>query len=191
MKMPDMRNLTRGALFLALGVVLPMAFHMAGGPSVGRVFLPMHIPVLLCGFFCGPGTGFLVGTITPLLSGMLTGMPPFMPPTAQVMMWELGTYGLLTGLLYHRARLGVYPALLVAMVSGRLVYGLLGYFVLPMFGLKQVPLLYPLTYGLVTALPGIATQLVVVPLTVLAVTRNASVLVLGDIGRRARAPRPS
>ena len=35
------------ALCMALGVVLPMAFHMI--PNAGSVMLPMHIPVLLCG----------------------------------------------------------------------------------------------------------------------------------------------
>lgn len=35
----------------ALCVVLPMAFHAI--PNAGSIFLPMHIPVLLCGFLCG------------------------------------------------------------------------------------------------------------------------------------------
>ncbi|MDI6893520.1 MAG: ECF transporter S component [Bacillota bacterium] len=99
----SLRNLTRGALFVALGILLPIAFHAVG---LGKVFLPMHIPVLLAGFFCSPSVGLLAGMITPLLSAVLTGMPPLAPPVAQAMVFELGIYGLLTGFLYGRMRLG-------------------------------------------------------------------------------------
>ena len=39
------------AVCAALCVVVPMAFHAI--PNAGYVFLPMHIPVLLCGIVCG------------------------------------------------------------------------------------------------------------------------------------------
>ena len=63
----QVKQLTLSAFFLALGLVLPFAFH-SFGPQAGTVFLPMHIPVLLCGFVCGPAYGALVGMLTPLLS---------------------------------------------------------------------------------------------------------------------------
>lgn len=182
--MSSIRRLTWGALFVAIGVLLPVMFHVVG---LGKVFLPMHIPVLLAGFFCGPAVGALVGVLTPLLSAVLTGMPPFMPPVAQMMVFELGIYGLLTGLAYQRLRLGVYPSLLGAMVAGRLVYGLLGYLALPLFGLKQVPLLYPVTYGVLTSLPGIVLQLVLVPAVVCLVERNAGILLSGRKVTRVHA----
>ena len=71
------RQLTVSGFFIALGLILPMLFHLAGG--MGVVFLPMHLPVLLAGFFLGPRFGLLVGIITPLLSSLLTGMPPLLP----------------------------------------------------------------------------------------------------------------
>lgn len=40
--------------------------------------LPMHIPVLICGLFCGAPYGLACGMITPFLSSMTTGMPPAM-----------------------------------------------------------------------------------------------------------------
>ena len=43
----QVKQLTLSAFFLALGLVLPFAFH-SFGPQAGTVFLPMHIPVLLC-----------------------------------------------------------------------------------------------------------------------------------------------
>jgi niacin transporter len=180
----SLRNLTRGALFVALGILLPIAFHAVG---LGKVFLPMHIPVLLAGFFCSPSVGLLAGMITPLLSAVLTGMPPLVPPVAQAMVFELGIYGLLTGFLYGRMRLGVYPSLLVAMAAGRLVYGFLGYLVLPLFGFKQIPLLAPLTLAVSQSLPGVVLQLVLIPLVVSLVERSAAVLL---VGKRAVSSRP-
>ena len=41
------KNLAFCALCIALCVVLPMAFHAIA--NAGPIFLPMHIPVLLCG----------------------------------------------------------------------------------------------------------------------------------------------
>ena len=52
-------RLVLAAMFAAFGVLLPSVFHMfnMGGP----IFLPMHIPVLLCGLVCGWKYGLLVG----------------------------------------------------------------------------------------------------------------------------------
>ncbi len=43
------KKLVSGALCIAIGVLLPMTFHVI--PNGGSVFLPMHIPVLICGYF--------------------------------------------------------------------------------------------------------------------------------------------
>lgn len=173
--MNPLRRITLGALFIALGILIPVMFHAVG---LGSVFLPMHIPILMCGFFCGSAVGFTVGFVTPLLSAVFTGMPPLMPPVAQGMMFELATYGLVTGLLYQRTRLGVYPVLVLSMAAGRLVYGLLGYSVLPLFGLQKVHPLFPLTYGLLRAVPGIVIQLLLIPAVVYLTERSSRVLFL-------------
>ena len=57
-------------MYLALAVLLPVGFHMLG--VAGRIFLPMHIPVLLAGFLVGPYCGLIVGLIAPGLSFLLT-----------------------------------------------------------------------------------------------------------------------
>lgn len=157
------RGLAHGAVFIALGIVIPMFFHAVGA---GKVFLPMHIPVLLAGFFAGPVIGAIVGFLTPILSAVLTGMPPLMPPMAQAMMVELAVYGFLSGLLYKVLRQNVIVALVGAMVGGRLVYGALAAYLLPLFGLNPVPVLYPLTAGIAGSLPGVVLQLVFVPAVV-------------------------
>ena len=71
--MKNTKHLIFTALCMALGVVLPMAFHMI--PNAGSVMLPMHIPVLLCGLVCGPVLGLICGIFTPVLSSLITGMP--------------------------------------------------------------------------------------------------------------------
>ncbi|MBE3518896.1 MAG: ECF transporter S component [Firmicutes bacterium] len=167
------RKLAFGALFIALAILLPMMFHAVG---LGKVFLPMHIPVLLAGFFCGPVVGMLVGMVSPLLSAFLTGMPPLMPPVAQMMVFELALYGLLTGLLYEKLHLGGYVSLIGAMIGGRVAYGILGYLVLPLFGFEKVPLWAPLVGAIGQSLPGVIIQLVGVPLVLSLCRRDWRVL---------------
>ena len=84
------RLATHTALYLALAVLLPIGLHATG--LGGRVFLPMHIPVLLAGFLMGPQTGVLVGLLAPALSYLLIGMPPAY--AVPLMSLELPMYGL-------------------------------------------------------------------------------------------------
>lgn len=167
------RKLAFGGLFVALAILLPIMFHMVG---LGQVFLPMHIPVLLAGFFCGPIVGMLVGMVSPILSALITGMPPLMPPVAQMMVVELALYGLLTGFLYERLHLGAYISLIGAMVGGRVAYGILGYLVLPIFGFQRIPLWAPLLGAIGRSLPGVIIQLVCIPLVLSLSKRDWRVL---------------
>jgi niacin transporter len=87
--------ITGTALLLALGVLLPFVFHAF--PLGGRIFLPMHIPTFIAGLVLGPVSGLIVGAGSPVLSALITGRPtvPYMIP----MLFELGTYGVVAGLL--------------------------------------------------------------------------------------------
>jgi predicted membrane protein len=161
------RDVVLGGLFIGLALVLPMLFHSIGA---GPVFLPMHIPVFLAGFAVSPWAAISVGLLSPLLSSVLTGMPPLAPPIAQGMMVELAVYGLATAWLYRYTR-RVVLSWAVSAVLGRLAYGLFGALILPLFGFKGVPLLYPVSVGLITGLPGIAVQAVLVPVVVYATQR--------------------
>lgn len=164
---PTPKFLVRTALFLALAVVFPIAFHQFG--LAGRIFLPMHIPVLLAGFICGPISGLIIGLLAPGLSFVLTGMPPSY--AVPLMTLELCLYGLAAGLFYFRLRLNIYIALLVSLVLGRLGFAL---------GLVILGLFLELPYGVgtyfsaavVTGLPGILIQVVFIPPIVAAVVRR-------------------
>jgi len=164
-------TMTLAALFLALGLVLP--FLTGQIPSIGSMLLPMHIPVLLCGFVCGWQYGLMVGFILPLFRSFLFGMPPMMP-TAIAMAFELAAYGLICGLLYHRCpacgRIGkgvrIYIALIVAMLGGRIIWGTVS---ILLYGIQGNAFTWQLFMGgaLLNAIPGIVLQLVLVPAIVM------------------------
>ena len=175
MKKQSTRKLVFAALLLALGLVLP--FLTAQIPQVGSMLLPMHLPVLLCGFVCGWPYGLLVGAVTPLLRSMLFGMPPPYP-TAVAMAFELAAYGGIAGFLYNRSRwqcvVALYRALLAAMVGGRIVWAAVR---VVMTGVASVPFTWQifLTEALVNAIPGIILQLVFIPVLMVALDRTGMV----------------
>ncbi len=166
------RKLVLSALFLALCLVLPVI--TAGIPTIGNMLLPMHIPVLLCGLICGWPYGLVIGFAAPLLRSLLFGMPP-MYPVAIAMAFELAAYGFIIGLLYARARrrsvAALYGSLLAAMVGGRLVWGLAEIVLLGMAGNAFTAQAF-LSGALLTAVPGILLQLVLIPALMVALERT-------------------
>lgn len=163
--MSSTKKMVLTSLMIAVGVVLPIAFHSI--PNAGSILLPMHIPVLICGIICGFPFGLLCGIITPLLSSLLTGIPPaaYLP----AMICELAVYGLVTSLLIRFVRTksvyaNIYIALIGAMISGRIVYGILNSLI---FRAGSYSAQIWLTSAFVTALPGIVIQLILIPLIVL------------------------
>ena len=49
-----------GGLLIALGILLPQAFHIFG-QEAGMIFLPIQIPVFMAGLLLGPIYGGIVG----------------------------------------------------------------------------------------------------------------------------------
>lgn len=160
-------HLTGTALCMALGLVFPIVFHMIGA---GPAFLPMHFPVLLCGLLFGWQYGAVCGLIVPLLSSLLTGMPPIFP-TAPAMMLELCAYGALTGIFYLALQWNIYPALLAAMLGGRIVSGLANAMLLQMAD-KPYGFSAFVSGAFVTALPGILLQIILIPALILALKKS-------------------
>lgn len=162
-------DLVKAGFFLALGIILPYVFHITGG-MLGQVFLPMHIPVLLCGFLLGERYGLIVGIITPLLNSFLIGMPPIYP-TALAMVFELGVYGFLSGYLYKKKKFNIFASLIIAMLAGRAVSGAANYMLLSMMGKKYMFAAF-LTSSFITPIWGILAQLILIPVIIKLVEKN-------------------
>ena len=174
MKKNQLLKMIIAALFLALAYVMP--FLTGQIPEIGSMLCPMHLPVLLCGFICGPFWGLAVGFVAPLLRSVLTGGFPPMFPTAVCMAFELAAYGAVTGLMHKllpRKKLYIYLSLLTAMVAGRLVWGAAMFFCV---GAQGGFTFAAFLAGAVTnALPGIAVQIVLVPVLVM-LLENSKIL---------------
>ena len=159
--MRSTKSLIFAGLCVALGIILPLAFH--GIPDGGRIFAPMHIPVLLGGLLLGPLYGLLVGMITPILSAVLTGMPP--AAILPAMTVELALFGLTGGLLIRYLPIrryvpAVYLSLINAMLFGRVAAGLVNALV---FQAGAYSMEIWVTAYFITPLPGILIHLVAVP----------------------------
>lgn len=157
------------AMCLALGVVLPLAFHSI--PNSGSIFLPMHLPVLLCGLICGWPFGLACGVLTPVLSSLITGMPPmaYVPG----MVCELAVYGLVSGLLLRYVRTGktladIYISLISAMLIGRVVYGILNALI---FSAGNYSMQIWVAGAFITPWPGLIALLVLIPAIIIALEK--------------------
>ncbi|MCI6486811.1 MAG: ECF transporter S component [Clostridiales bacterium] len=168
-KMSAVKKSIITAVCIALCVVLPQAFHAV--PNAGAIYLPMHIPVLLCGLICGWSYGLLCGLAGPALSALLTGMPP--AAVLPGMMVECGVYGLAAGLLMQLVRTkhlyaDLYISLAAAMLLGRVVSGIAKALI---FSAGSYSMASWVAGSFVTALPGIVIQLALLPSIVYALMR--------------------
>lgn len=164
-------KMTVSGMLLAVGIILPfVTAHGIGIP--GTVLLPMHIPVLLCGFLCGPVYGLLLGLILPIISSILTGMPSIYP-MAPIMTLELMTYGLISGILSTKTkickkRIGLYITLIIAMICGRIIYGVTFAILMSLSGSLKALTVWS---AIVTGMPGILVQILLIPVIVMAVNQ--------------------
>lgn len=171
MKKTSTKTIVLSGLFLALALILP--FLTGQIPEIGAMLCPMHIPALLCGFFCGWPWGLAVGMVAPVLRSLLFGMPP-MFPVAAAMSLELATYGAVSGLLYSRLpgkKSSIYIALLTAMIAGRFVWGAARFLFAGLdvsaFGLSAF-----WAGAVTTAVPGIVLQILLIPVLVMALKNS-------------------
>lgn len=158
--MSKIKKLMITALCVALGVIVPMAFHSI--QNAGVVFCPMHIPILICALVCGWKYGLMCGVLAPILSSFITGMPavgvlPFLTV-------EFAVYGVVAGLVMDKIKTkniyaDLYISLIVAMLAGRVVSGLVKAIVLT----NGYSIATWLTASFVTCLPGILIQMVLIP----------------------------
>lgn len=168
--MNSTKKLVISALLLALALVLP--FLTGQIPEVGNMLLPMHLPVLLAGFVVGGPSAMAIGAVAPLLRSMLWGMPVLFPK-AIGMAFELAAYGLISGLVYSNSKKNsksVFIALISAMIAGRIVWGVVTFTLYGIMGNTFTIAIF-MAEAFVNAVPGIAVQLILIPVLVAALKR--------------------
>lgn len=154
------KKIVLAGLFTALGLVIPFfAGHSFG--MRGIVFLPMHLPVLLCGLTCGPKLGVVCGVVTPFLSSIMTGMPSAFP-MLPVLACELSLYGMISGWTYKIKKMSIFPSLICSITAGRIANGLVLAFLLGLEG--GTFKILSAVYSVLTGLPGVMIQLITVPI---------------------------
>lgn len=154
------RKMTVTAMFLAMGLLLPMLFHSIG---LGGSFLPMFWPTAAGAFFLSVPHALLLGLLTPLFSSLMTGMPSFSPPIVYMVMAELFTLNLIIGLLHDRTQWGVFWILFAGLLTSRFALVLIAGLVASWFGLPAR--LFSIA-TVVQSLPGILLMLAIIPILV-------------------------
>jgi niacin transporter len=179
-KVFSVKKMVLTALFIAIGIILPLAFHSLPYGLGGRAILPMHIPVLLAGLICGAPFGLIAGIATPLLSHLITGMPPSVFLGAMTV--ELAAYGAAAGLLMRFVPVKhfyakTYISLIGAMLIGRVIYGAVNGLI---FSAGEYSTQMWITAMFVTALPGIVIQIIAIPSIVVALQRERLIEVANE-----------
>ena len=167
------------AMLMALGLILP--FITGNIQAIAKIISPLHIPVLICGLCCGWKWGLGLGMILPLFRSLLFSIPVF-PTSAVPMVFELGAYGLLTGLLYpfflKRIKGSHLPAILSAMIISMVLGRFIGggakalFLALGIIGSKS-----PFTFAafftsyFVSTAAGAVIHLILIPMVVLALEK--------------------
>jgi len=164
----EARDLAMGGLFGALAIVVPIAFHVVG---MGKVFLPMYLPVLALGLLASWEVSLIVGCTVPLISFALTGMPPLAPPVAILMVFELGAMATVASLV-RSAGWGLWPATILGITASRAVGLVAVLTVLRLMGFERGVSEYVVA-GFVASLPGVVLLLTVVPGAVFAIERTS------------------
>ncbi|MBE6685795.1 MAG: ECF transporter S component [Ruminococcaceae bacterium] len=167
MKNNAVYKLVVSALCLALCILLP--FLTGQIPEVGNMLCPMHLPVFICAFLCGPFYALAVGLVAPVMRSLLFSMPPLFP-TAVSMSFELCSYGLFAGLIYKllpKKVYNIYISLICAMLVGRVVLGIVNTILLG----SEYSFDAFLAGAFIQAVPGIILQIVLIPILVMAVNK--------------------
>ena len=112
--------------------------------------------------------------ILPLFRSVTFGMPPIYP-TAIAMSFELATYAFVAGILYEKSRWqcvrALYRCLLLAMIAGRVVWGMVEMVLLGIGG-NTFTFQAFLSGAFLNAIPGIILQLVFIPAIMVALDRT-------------------
>jgi len=152
------RDLAYGGLFGAAALLLPAVFHML---QLGRVFMPMYLPLVALAFLVRPGVAAATALMVPVISGAVTGMPPFYPPIAFVMAIELAVMaGVIALVIQRRPGLNEWAVLVPVLLAGRVINFALMYVAALAL---ELPAGFVAGLSLISGWPGIILMIVVIP----------------------------
>ncbi|MBM4398146.1 MAG: hypothetical protein FJ087_20975 [Deltaproteobacteria bacterium] len=171
------RELAYCGLFGAAAMLLPTLFHLV---HLGRVFMPMYLPLCALPFLVRPLPAALTAAIAPILSGALTGMPPIHPPVAVFMAIELAAMAALISAVAGRwPGANEWLVLAPVLLLGRALY------VGMVYGFSRaidLPAGFMAGLSLLSGWPGIVLMIAVVPPLVRVSRRNARPAAQGGKG---------
>jgi hypothetical protein len=153
-------------LTVASAVVFPQILHTLGaalglGGSLGQMLLPMYLPVMILGFYRGEIPAAITGLAAPLVSFMLTGMPQ--KALLPYIIIELIATGIFAGVL---TRVKFFAPLKVLSVQFLAKIVRLSVFAVALYSTTGAVSASALTAGLLTSIPGLVLQLVVVSIVI-------------------------
>jgi thiamine transporter ThiT len=167
----NLLKMVLAAFFLALAYVMP--FLTGQIPKIGAMLCPMHVPILLCGFICGPIWGAAVGFVAPLLRSITLGVPLIFP-MAVCMAFELMTYGAIAGLMHKllpSKKPYIYCSLIAAMMLGRIVFGIAMFTCVTLGGGGYTFAAF-IASAITNSILGIVIQIVLVPILVILIENS-------------------
>lgn len=155
------------ATFVAVifAVALPQVFHILGramgiSTSLGEIFLPMHLPIIVVGLLAGPYAGACAGIISPIMAHILTGMPTI--EMLPFMMIEVFAYGLTAGLL-RQSSIPFIGKTLIVQLAGRVLKAVaicISVYIIGNSSIAAASIFTSISKGII----GIALQLILIPL---------------------------
>jgi hypothetical protein len=152
------RDLAYCGLFGAAALLLPVLFHLV---HLGRVFMPMYLPLVALAFMVRALPAATTALLTPVLSGAVTGMPPLYPPVAIFMAIELAIMAaLIATVVRRRPQVNPWLVLIPVLLLGRVLCLAMGYSFARLIGLPAGILA---GLSLASGWPGIVLMVAVVP----------------------------
>lgn len=136
---------------ITAAVLLPALCHFTNLPV--KILLPMHLPVIAAGLFCGRKAGLTAGIAAVAISGIISGMPQGF--TFLKMLTELAIMGYIAGFSVEKLRLSPALAVLCSVFAGR-VFLIASFFIF----VKEIPFSEYLTATILVGLPAAAVQVV-------------------------------
>lgn len=171
--MNKIQKLIYTAIFFALGLVLP--FLTMQIRTIGNMFLPMHLPVLLCGLLIGPINALIIGFLLPLTRSFIFGMPVFYP-NAIAMSLEIATLGFFAGFFYlkkskYNCIVELYKSIIISIIISRIVYILMMIFLMS-FKDNNIAITAIFIRAFLTCIPGVIIELTLIPIILLALKKT-------------------